>query len=202
MENQINNKKRQVILSTAKELFWKYGFKRVSIEEICKAANVSKMTFYKFFPNKLELAKTVFDGVIDKGLEDFKSFMAEEITPSERIKKMLLMKQKGTNDISREFLQDFYNNPELGLKTYIEEKTKSAWDEILNGYKIAQEDGWFRKDIKPELLFSLSQKLSEILIDENLLKLYRNPQELIMEIVKLLSYGFVQNDKINIEPVA
>ena len=55
MDNLTTNPKYLDIFKTAKDLFWKYGIKRVSIEEICKEAKVSKMTFYKFFPNKIEL---------------------------------------------------------------------------------------------------------------------------------------------------
>jgi len=47
-----SNPKREQILTTGKELFWKFGFKRVTIEEICKEAGVSKMTYYKFFTTK------------------------------------------------------------------------------------------------------------------------------------------------------
>ena len=69
MDTSSNPKKNQ-ILHTSKELFWKFGFKRVTIEEICKEAGVSKMTFYKFFPNKLELAKTILDKIFDENIKN------------------------------------------------------------------------------------------------------------------------------------
>ena len=47
--------KKEQILKTGKELFWKYGFKLVTIEEICKEAGVSKMTYYKYFTNKITI---------------------------------------------------------------------------------------------------------------------------------------------------
>ena len=50
--DQPKNIKYNQILTKGKELFWKYGIKRVAIEEICKQAHVSKMTFYKYFKNK------------------------------------------------------------------------------------------------------------------------------------------------------
>jgi AcrR family transcriptional regulator len=59
MKDFKNNKKFQSTVNKAKELFWKYGIKKVSIEEICAEAPVSKMTFYKFFKNKNDLAEWV-----------------------------------------------------------------------------------------------------------------------------------------------
>jgi len=53
--NTAYNPKRQKILHTGKELFWKFGFKRVTIEELCKEAGISKMTYYKYFTNKMDL---------------------------------------------------------------------------------------------------------------------------------------------------
>ncbi|MDH5400751.1 MAG: TetR/AcrR family transcriptional regulator, partial [Cyclobacteriaceae bacterium] len=61
MTDITQNRKYQAIFETAKELFWKYGIRRVTIEEICKEAGVSKMTFYKFFPNKVALANTILE---------------------------------------------------------------------------------------------------------------------------------------------
>ena len=49
--------KLQAILDAAKSLFWKHGIRRVTIEEICEVAGVSKMTYYKYFSNKTAIAK-------------------------------------------------------------------------------------------------------------------------------------------------
>lgn len=188
------NTKYQSLLSTGKELFWKYGFKKVSIEEICLKANVSKMTFYKFFSNKLELAKAVFDTEVNEGIKRFKQIMDADIPPSEKMKQMLIQKMEGTNDISREFLQDFYSNPELGLSSYIDQRRKEVWSDIIQDFRNAQDKGWFRKDFKPEFILFLSQKTAEMMIDENLLKLYANPQELLMEITNFFTYGIAPHE--------
>jgi AcrR family transcriptional regulator len=69
----VNNKKVKSIMETARDLFWKHGLKRVSIEEICQKSGVSKMTFYRHFDNKTELAKAVFDNVINDSIQKFKA---------------------------------------------------------------------------------------------------------------------------------
>ncbi|RKY44359.1 MAG: TetR/AcrR family transcriptional regulator, partial [Candidatus Neomarinimicrobiota bacterium] len=42
-----SKKKIDKIVETGKKLFYRYGIKKVSVEEICKEAGVSKATFYK-----------------------------------------------------------------------------------------------------------------------------------------------------------
>lgn len=188
------SKKQTALLENAKELFWKHGFKRVSIEEICIKANVSKMTFYRFYPNKLELAKAVFDKVIDESIANFKKLMNEDIPASEKIKRMLTMKMEGTNNISKEFLVDFYNNPELEVSAYIEQRTKMVWVGIIDDFKKGQHDGWLRKDFKPEIILIMAHKITELLQDENALKFYSTPQELVMEIANLFTFGIVPHE--------
>ena len=189
MEVLTSNKKCVAILQSAKSLFWKHGFRRVTIDEICREAKTSKMTFYRFFPNKLEVARAVFDMVADEGLIKFKELMEGDSSPSDKMNKMLLLKMEGTNEISNEFISDFYNNPELGLSTYIEEKSKIMWEETLELFKEGQEEGWIRKDMNVEFMFLLMQKTVPMLTDKEVLKLYNSPQDLIIELANMFLYG-------------
>lgn len=184
-----SNKKYVQLLAAARDLFWKHGFRRISIEEVCQKADVSKMTFYRFFANKIELAKAVFDKEVTEGLQRFRDILAEDSTPDEKIRRMLVMKVQGTDHISREFLQDFYADKELGLKDFIEQKTRETWNEMLADFTQAQERGIFRKDMKPEFLIYFSQKMTELITDEKLLSLYNSPQDLVMELTNFVSYG-------------
>lgn len=189
MEVSTGNKKRSAILHSAQVLFWKHGFRRVSIDEICREAKTSKMTFYRFFPNKLEVARAVFDMVADEGLVKFRELMEGDTSPSDKMNKMLQLKMEGTNEISNEFISDFYNNPELGLSTYIEEKSKIMWKETLGLFKAGQKDGWIRKDMNVEFMFLLMQKTVPMLTDKEVMKLYNSPHELIKELANMFLYG-------------
>lgn len=63
MEN-INKKKSQ-ILEAAKILFTKYGYKRVSMDEIAREANVVKSTIYQYFKDKDDLLKYfIYDEIL------------------------------------------------------------------------------------------------------------------------------------------
>lgn len=189
MEDFTQNKKYNDILETARVLFWKYGFKRVSIEEICREAKTSKMTFYKFFPNKLDLAKAVFDSVVGKSVTQFKNHLDEAKTASELLANMLQMKRDGIHDISKEFIADFYTNPELGLKDYINEKTQQVWLEMVGDFKLAQERGLFRKDLNIEFFLYFTRKFSDYLDDPYMNQLFPNPQDLVMELTRISAYG-------------
>jgi AcrR family transcriptional regulator len=189
MKDYINNKKYRTILDTSRELFWKHGYRRVTVEEICREAKTSKMTFYRFFKNKFELAKTVLDLFFDESLIKFMEIINENSSPSEKMQKILLMKIEGTTNISDEFLQDFYNTPELGLTSYIEEKTEAMRLEIIKLFKAGQNREWIRKDLNVEFFLYFIQKITPVLTDKELLKLFKSPQDLIIECTNLFVYG-------------
>lgn len=191
MSRDLENTKCQDILETARRLFWKHGIKRVSIQEICKEAKVSKMTFYRFFDNKLDLAKTLLDLIFDKGLAEYKSIMASNVSFSEKVRMTLLAKFRNSQDISQEFIMDIYKNQELGLLTYIEEKGNAMMDMVLDDYEQAQKDGYVRADIKREFMAYQLYKMREMMLDEKLLALYKNPQELTMELTNFFFYGLL-----------
>lgn len=69
------NKKEQVILE-ARKLFKKYGYKKVSMDEVAKKAQVTKKTIYTYFKDKEEL---------------FKYFIKEEL---EQIRQRIEQKEK------------------------------------------------------------------------------------------------------------
>jgi AcrR family transcriptional regulator len=188
------NKKYKDIVTTAKDLFWKHGFKRVSIEEICQKASVSKMTFYKYFPNKIELAKTIFNDVIEESVRRFREIMREDSSPAEKMKKVMLMKLEGTNNISPEFMQDFYIGGEPELTAFVEGVTRKTWEALRNDYKEAQNAGILRKDFNPEALIKVQFKMMELLEDKSFTSMYHSQQEMIMEFANLLVFGILPHE--------
>jgi AcrR family transcriptional regulator len=182
-------KKQESILRSGHDLFWKHGFRRVSVEEICRQAGVSKMTFYRYYSDKTVLAKAVYERVNNESMQTFREIMASDMAPSEKMKSMILMKSEAVKNISQEFLKDFYSDSDNGLKEFIQQKTVASSNEIVQIFKLAQANGQFRSDFKPEFLLFISQKFVEIINDSYLKSLYESPQEMVMELVKIFTYG-------------
>jgi TetR/AcrR family transcriptional repressor of nem operon len=47
---------RQKLIDTARNLIWTSSYGAVSVDDICRAANVKKGSFYHYFPSKQDLA--------------------------------------------------------------------------------------------------------------------------------------------------
>ncbi len=181
-------------MAGARELFWKHGFKRVSITEICQKTGISKMTFYRFFANKTELAKAIFELEVSKGQKQFKEIIQSERSPAEKLSALLLLKFESTRFISPEFLNDFYLDTSSGLKEFVENKTREAWQVLKADYQKGMEQGLFRKDINLDLLIRVQYHLVDLMDDKDLTELYPNRQELIMDLANLFIYGVVPHE--------
>jgi AcrR family transcriptional regulator len=98
------------IVAKGKELFWKYGIRRVSIEEICKEAGVSKMTYYKFFRNKNSLAIYLMNKLMQEQFKQYREVWDSDISMQEKVEKAIHLKLEYTHSISMELIQDIYKS--------------------------------------------------------------------------------------------
>ena len=190
-----SNPKRELILKTGKELFWKFGFKRVTVEEICKEAGISKMTYYKFFTNKMELVKTIMDSLLQSGLDKYKKFMESDISYPEKVVKMIELKREQTHAMSSEFFRDYMQSGDPELISYLEDLSAKSLKMFMDDFQKAQENGDIRKDLKVEFIMAIMNHLIDIAQqDKALLNLYDEPQELAVEMTTFLFYGILNRD--------
>lgn len=191
----IEDQKLRDILIAAKGLFWKFGFKRVTIEEICREANVSKMTFYKHFKNKMALIKYLLNHITDKAMKQYQDIMESDIPFIEKVKKSIVLKMEQSKDMSNEFYDDYFRHADPEMLVFLQQKTSEFLGTIYNDYVNAQKNGDIRKDIKPEFIMYFLNHILEMAKDERLEKMYDNPQEMIMEFTNFFFYGVLPRNK-------
>jgi len=191
---QFENKKLQQLLDTAYDMFWKFGFTRVSIEELCLEARVSKMTFYKHFKNKTELIRFLLYEMSEYSLKQYEDIMSEDIPFVDKVRKSVQLKLKQTENISEAFFNDFQkvNDPELNK--VVQEQRVSNIKVVTDWYIKAQKEGDVRQDIKPEFIIYFLNHMMEMVKDPNLLKIYKEPHNLIMELTNFFFYGLLPVD--------
>ena len=190
----IDDRKLREIMIASKKLFWKFGFKRVTIEEVCREANVSKMTFYKHFKNKKDLITHLINFIMDKAMMKYDDIMDSDIPFTEKVIKTLDLKMEQTQDMSNEFFNDYVRHADSEMIDLLQQKRNEMMDSILNDYIEAQKMGNIRKDIKPEFILYFLNQSVEMMKDEQLEKMYDNPQDMIMEFTNFFFYGVLPRD--------
>lgn len=187
------SKSHQNLISTAKTLFMKYGIKRITVEEICKDAGVSKMTFYRLFNNKEEIAEKIFIEIADRNMLNYQNIMNQDISYPEKVRQTVLLKQTSMSHFGEEFIKDIFQNENVQLMQLIENYRKKGNDLYIADFKKAQKKGEIRQDIKPEFILYILDILYEKLKDDRLISMYKNTQEATMELTKFFFYGILPN---------
>lgn len=194
MEKDIQSKSYRAILTTTKTLFWKYGVKRVSVEEISKEAGVSKMTFYRNFKNKNEVIEQIMKELFKKGLEEYRSVMSQDIPFAQKVEQIILKKFENTQDVSQDFIKDMYINGDENIQKMIAEFTYTTLTEYKNDMITAQQKGYIRPDIKIELIMKMRDVMAGVMADDAFVALYKSPQEAIVEITRFYFYGMLNTE--------
>ena len=192
--SNMSNPKRDLILETGKVLFWKFGYKRVTIEEVCKEAGVSKMTYYKYFANKIELVKTIMDNILRVSLDKYKNIMASDIPYPEKVVALIHLKKDQIENMSSEFFKDYLQSGDPELISYLEQLSGESMQMFVDDFRKAQENGDIRQDLKIEFIMYVMNHLVEMAQEDALLNIYDEPQDLVMEITNFLFYGILNRD--------
>jgi AcrR family transcriptional regulator len=189
MEKQ--SEKFQAITTAAKSLFWKHGIRRVTIDEICQDAGVSKMTCYKYFSNKTAIAKYLIEELFEAGIKAYKEIYSSKIPYEEKVKKLIDLKMSNAHEMSQELLDDIYKYQDEELAETIENIKKRMIGIYLDDIHEAQKEGEIRTDIKPEFMLYFLNNLTEMVTDQKLIGLYPNPEQMIIEVMSFFFYGIM-----------
>lgn len=125
--------KEEQILESARKLFGKYGYKRVSMDEIAREANVTKRTVYSYFKSKEEFLKYFLNEevqymkeIVEETEKDDKSFF-------ENLHQTICELMKYTQ--KRNFLQIIFEESEAFKSPIIIENLKVIEEAIQNYIK-------------------------------------------------------------------
>lgn len=152
---------REKLLAKSLELFGKYGFEHVSIEQITKACDVSKGTFYTHFPSKYDVILEKF-----KELDNFYMTVEKKIDShlpaSKKILKiyeeqMIYLTTVAGKDVMRTVYTAAITN-HAGQDHYLISPQRKIF-QILNQYvEEGIQTGEFRQDIEPEEMQAVIQR--------------------------------------------
>jgi AcrR family transcriptional regulator len=188
---EAKNKKQDQIIQAGRSLFWKYGMKRVSIEEICLGAGASKMTFYKHFPNKTSLALYILKQYYNDAMTEYHRIMDSDLSYPEKIERGIELKLKNARDFSQEFVNELYKNGDPEIMAFMQEMVKVSLDAFMSDFKTYQQRGEIRHDVKPEFMLYMLNKMVEMAVDDNFIRLFENPADMVRTVSTFYFYGIM-----------
>jgi AcrR family transcriptional regulator len=182
---------RERILTAGGALMWKHGISRITVGEICRKAGVSKMTFYKHFENKVAVAKAVLQRSVDELWSKVVEIMDRPIPFQGKVGLYIQLRLEQTEAWSQEIARELLQDSIPGMAEFVNGLRQSILDKTIAMFRHFQETGDIRRDIKPEFLLSMLNRLTETAKDRDLMALYPSFQTFVKEIMEFLFYGML-----------
>lgn len=181
----------------AQGLFYKFGVRKTTVEDICHAAEISRMTFYKHYRDKLHTAEAVINRLSNEMVGSFLGIMRRDVCYRERIREFIELKLARTNDMSAAFIREILASPYTELHAVLRRQLDENLALAVTEFREAQKAGHIRPDIKPEFLIAFMNVMTDLVVDERLSRLFPTPGELVAELMNLFFYGILNGERVN-----
>ena len=188
--------KKEKTEATAKELFWKHGFKKVSIDEICKKAAVSRKTFYTYYPNKQALVLSILESLTNEMLDVFAVLVADtEKSFFEKMNMLLTLKFEMNKEFSMEFINDFLHPDSAELLEYLNTVVGKSLKLTREFFTNAQQNGEMNPGLNLDFLLWNMQKQLEICSTPEALAMFPDSESMVRQISELMIYGVMKPEQ-------
>ena len=140
---------REAILDATDDFLARFGYKKMTIDDLANAVGIGKGSVYLHFSSKEEIALSHIDRIIERLKTELKTIAKKETSPEERLREMLLKRVLHRFDSVQHYTQSLNDilaaiRPNLlaRRKTYFQEESEIFALVIIEG----QVSGSFDED--------------------------------------------------------
>jgi AcrR family transcriptional regulator len=140
------------LIKGAREMFFRYGVKAITMDDIAKQLGISKKTIYQFFPNKDSLICEVSRTFL-KEQEETVALLAEQSRdPVDEILKLAEHMAVTFQNMNPSLLFEIEKYHPSAYKIYLQHKNDCIKDSIVSNLEKGIKEGLFRKELNVEIL--------------------------------------------------
>jgi AcrR family transcriptional regulator len=181
------------IMEMAQGLFFRFGFSKVTMDEVADTLGMSKKTLYRFFPGKEELLTEITHAHLEQCENEVKAICRNaDMDPLEKLKRYLAYVTSIFAKMSDDLLHDLRRHvPEI-WQMVEDQREKCIHVHFASLIKEGRSKGLFRKDVDEKLFILIySHVLRDILNPQVLSGLPFKPNQVFDTVVKVLFEGLL-----------
>lgn len=185
------------ILERSRELFFKYGYSRLSLDELAEDLGISKATIYRYFPDKESLLRAVMVETREWVLSQLQAIVRDDrLAVKARLTAYLEFISRFMSGLSRDFIRDLRQKlPDLWkeMDSFRRQQVFPLVSEvILEGVK----KGEIKSDLDGRLFLEMFWYLvQEFMNPDWIISHDYSPSELLQSIIDIVFYGIFVEEK-------
>lgn len=180
---------KERILAEAERLFWKYGVRSVTMEDIARQLGISKKTIYQHFSDKEQILYQVIQDKTVRNQSEMDCVFIENANPVEEILNMLKFMQKNADQVSPNFLMDIRRYYPQAFALFRQYKEDHIMRSILENIQKGIDQGLYRSEINPAILARLRVEQIELAFNN---EIFPTDQYTMLDIQHELIHHFVR----------
>jgi AcrR family transcriptional regulator len=156
---------RDKIILESIELFMNYGIRSVTMDDIAKHLGMSKKTIYRHFKDKEEIILQSTQLYFENEIKLVRELENNTENAVEHLYKLTVCLRERLKNINGSVLFDLKKYYSTAWDMYKKHKHDVIFNSVYNNLKRGISEGFFRKDIQPEILAYL--RIGEIELSFN-----------------------------------
>jgi AcrR family transcriptional regulator len=150
-------------------LFYKYGIKSISVDDIAHHLGMSKKTFYQFFKNKNQVIEMISKNFINQNFLENRKIINENTDVIDKILKIYKRILEQFHTCNPRFLSDIKKYHQDIYQLFTDFREKELRFMITNLLRQGKEEGIFREDLDEKMIYDLHIRRMNSIIDRTLL---------------------------------
>lgn len=180
---------KERILAEAEQLFWKYGVRSVTMEDIAKPLGISKKTIYQHFTDKEDIIYQVVQNKIVQDQSEVSCMAVDAANPVEEILAVLAMMRKHAGKASPNLLIDIQRHYPQAFALFRQHKENYIMRSILENIQKGIDQGLYRADMNPTILARIRVEQIELAFNNDI---FPTGQYGMLEIQYEMTHHFVR----------
>lgn len=157
----------KTIIEKAREMYYQYGIKSITMDDVARELGISKKTLYQFVKNKTDLVKKVVDFEIRKRTGEFKELDKSKLNAIEELfevnRQINYMLEKHNPSMHYD-LRKYY--PDIFKRLQVSKREGMLKSMIFNLEK-GKKEGLYRKEIDIEIIARMQIARAENVIENS-----------------------------------
>jgi AcrR family transcriptional regulator len=156
---------KERIIKEAFSLFWRYGIKSVTMDDIARELGISKRTIYQHFPDKNAIVEVVIQNELSAQTCQFDEIEETVANPVDQMIQFSVQMRQIMASINPTLFFDLKKYYQEGWKLFTDYKNKFIIQSVRDNLKKGIEMGLYRDDVDIEVLSKLRIEQVEMAFD-------------------------------------